>query len=67
MSIHRFIESSAAKLADDWLRTRRWMSGWMLPRNSIWDSHEFCDSFGSNSANTLSWVSSVWATFMSCS
>ena len=67
VSIHRFIESSAAKLADDWRANPRCRSGWMLPRNSIWDSHEFCDSFGSKSANTLSCVSSVWATFRSWS
>ena len=39
----------------------------MLPRNSISDSHDAGESFGSKSANTLSWVSSVWATFMSWS
>ena len=67
VSIHRFIESSAANPAEDCVRTRRCRSGWMLPRKSISASRDRGESFGSKSANTLSWVSSVWATFMSWS
>ena len=67
MSIQRFIESSAAKLAEDWRRTSRWRSGWMLPRKSICAAHDSGESFGWKSAKTFSWVSSVWATFMSWS
>jgi hypothetical protein len=66
VSIQRFMESRAAKPAPvHSSRTRRCRSGWMLPRNSISDAREASESLGSNSANTLSWVSSVWATFMS--
>ncbi len=67
VSIQRFIESSAAKPADDWRRTSRWSSGWMLPRKSICAAQDSGESLGTKSANTLSCVSSVWATFMSWS
>ena len=40
---------------------------WMFPRKSISAVLDASESFGSKSANTLSWVSSVWATFMSYS
>ena len=67
VSIQRFIESSAAKLAADCRLTSRCSSGWMLPRKSICEPHDSGESLGRKSANTWSCVSSVWATFMSWS
>ena len=68
MSIQRFIESSPTNRAPvASARTCRCRSGWMLPRKSISDAHASSPSFGTKSAKTLSWVSSVWATFMSWS
>ncbi len=68
VSIQRFIESSAANSAPSHsARTRRWRSGWMFPSISMSDARDSAESFGSNSANTFSCVSSVCATFMSYS
>ncbi len=66
VSIHRFIESRPAKRTSGHCsRTPRWTSGWMLARNSTSEFFEPSESLGSNSPNTPSWVSSVWAVFMS--
>ena len=47
MSIHRFIESSATKLASgSCARTSRCRSGWMFARNSTSLARELSDSFG---------------------
>ena len=68
LSSQKFIESRAANSAPSQRSlTLRWRSGWMFPRKRMSALHEAWESFGSKSANTLSWVSSVWATFMSYS
>ena len=65
VSIQRFIESRPLKLASHWARTWRCRSGWMLARKRVSAAFERSESFGSNSAKTPSWVSSVWATLRS--
>ena len=67
LSSQKFIESRAANSASEESRMLRWSSGSMFPRKRSSDCFEASESFGSKSAKTLSWVSSVWATFMSYS
>jgi hypothetical protein len=66
--IQKFIESSpTSRAASHCSRTRRWRSGWMFARNTVFAEREPWDSLGSNSPNTPSCVSSVWAVFRSYS
>ncbi len=67
-SIQRFIESRPANRAPvHCSRTPRCTSGWMLARKRLSALLDASDSLGSNSPNTPSCVSSVWARFMSYS
>ena len=66
-SSQKFIESSPANSASQDSLTLRCSSGLMFPRKRRSACFEGSESFGSKSAKTLSWVSSVCATFMSYS